>query len=174
MPRHPWMLVAAPTRSRLLLPVIAACLAASVALAWISADLNPAWYRVGILELELCWLTDGCQVLMAEWSSPEVALPGLYADYLYMAIYSATIGLACIQAAPLLSERWARLGVPLAWAQIVAASCDAIENVALIRLVGGATGPESAISFWFATAKFALIAIGLVYAAAGAVAHFRR
>jgi len=91
-----------------------------------------------------------------------------------MVVYSATLGLACIQARGPLSDRWGRLGEPLAWLLIGAALCDAVENMALIRLVSGATGPEAFVAFAFASVKFAIIAAGMAYVAAGAVAYLWR
>jgi len=166
------MYLSSEARSRLLIPMITVCLAATLFMGWIGEPLNMAWNRSGILELEFCWIAD-CVALMAEWPSPEIALPGLYADYGYLVVYSAVIGLACIQAGGVLSERWSPWGVPLAWLLVAAALCDAVENAALIRLVSGADGPEAAISFVCASVKFAFVGLGLVYSAAGAIAYMR-
>jgi len=140
---------------------------------WLGRPLDRGAPGTGILELEFCWWSDACEALIAGWTSPEVALPGLYGDYLYMVVYSATLSLACLQAGAQLPERWARLGEPVAWLPIVAALCDAVENVALIRLVGGAIGSDAAVAFGCASVKFALLAIGLTYSAAGALSYVR-
>lgn len=161
-------------RSRLLIPMIVGCLATMVWMGRLGAPLDVDWSGQGILALEFCWWGDRCGDLIASWPSPDAAWPSLYGDYLFMAAYGATVSLACIQAIPVVPRSLARFGEPLAWAAVVAALCDAVENVALIRLVGGATGPESAIAFGFASVKFALIAAGLAYALVGGVAWLRR
>ena len=173
MVAHPWLLLEPELRSRILYPCIALSLIAALFMGWMSAPLNPGPGRNGIIELEFCWLTD-CAALLAEWPSPEIALPGLYADFVFLVVYGGVISLACVAAMDHLSKPMARLGLPVAWLVIVAAMCDAVENVALIRLVGGASGPEAAVSFIFATVKFLLVGLGLIYSAAGAVMYLRR
>ncbi|NHZ86574.1 MAG: hypothetical protein GWP19_11965, partial [Planctomycetia bacterium] len=48
--------------------------------------------------------------------------------------------------------------------QFVAALFDAIENIALIKLLlGSQNGIYSSIAYYFASIKFAIIAIGIIY-----------
>jgi hypothetical protein len=169
---HPWTRLSPATRSRLLWPMIALCLLASAGMYWLGRPLDVTPGRSGIVDLELCWWGDRCGALIAGWPSPDAANPGLYTDYGFLILYSATIGLACLQAGPLLGG-FGRLAEPLAWAQVVAALCDAVENTALLAMIGGARGPEAAIAFGCAVVKFAWVIAGLLYAGAGAVAWLR-
>ncbi len=167
--RHPWTRVSPERRSHLLFPLMGLCGLATLWMGWLGQPIDVGLPGSGILALEFCWWDHRCADLMATWSHPSVALSGLYGDYLYMVVYAATLGLAVVQARPHLSARWARLGEPLAWCVMLAAGLDALENLALIRLVGGAVGPEAAVAFVCASIKFAILALGLGYAAAGAL-----
>ena len=67
------------------------------------------------------------------------------------------------------------VALPLAWAQWLAALCDAIENATLLLILErGAAEPWPLVAAGFAWVKFLLIALGLLYALAGLVARFRR
>ncbi len=58
----------------------------------------------------------------------------------------------------------------MAWAAPVAAALDAVENVALLRVLDGQTGqPWPGIAYGFASVKFALLALVVVYLIAGLV-----
>ena len=94
-------------------------------------------------------------------------------DYVFLLSYSTTIGLACVWTARFLHDRqWslARIGVPLAWVQWLAAVLDAIENYALITMLfGSVTSPWPQIAYWCAIIKFALVFLGMVYGIFGLV-----
>jgi hypothetical protein len=60
-------------------------------------------------------------------------------------------------------------GAPLAWGLLLAAALDAAENAALLTMLWGTVrAPWPQVSFWCAAIKFALVALGLIYAAYGA------
>ena len=64
------------------------------------------------------------------------------------------------------------LGLALAWGQWLAALLDALENVALLRMLRGPeTHPWPRVARWSAIPKFALVAAGALYAAVGACVH---
>src|SRR5207245_11764260 len=94
--------------------------------------------------------------IIGSWDEParEHALLGLGLDFLFLALYSTTIGLACVWAAGVLrTRRWplAAVGLSLAWGQWRAAALDAMENVALIILLLRATSdPWPRIAWWCA------------------------
>jgi hypothetical protein len=63
------------------------------------------------------------------------------------------------------------LGRPLAWAQAAAAACDAAENFALLSMLRDSpTNVAATIAWWCAAVKFAIVFLGLGYAALGLVA----
>ena len=145
------------------------------------APLTTAAAPQGIVSFELASTTAQAETIVASWDSDARlrASFGLGLDYLFMPLYSTTIGLACIWGADILRRRhWplASLGVPLAWGLWAAALCDAVENVALtVMLWHGVGAPWPTVSSICASIKFALIALGLVYAlyAAGAAVRER-
>jgi hypothetical protein len=103
-----------------------------------------------------------------QWAAFSLGL-----DFLYLVVYSTTISLACIWAANVLESHGALLasiGVWLAWGQWLAALLDAVENIALVRvLFNEGTDVSPQIAKWCATAKFTLIALGLLYGVVGLV-----
>ena len=133
----------------------------------------------GIVSYEMAGSVDGAQRILDSWD-PTARLYAAFSlglDYLYMPAYGIVIGLACAWAAELWCKRrrWLALaGVGLAWGLMVAALCDAVENVALVTmLLSGVRAPWPAVAFGCATVKFALIGAGLVYTLIGGVAWLR-
>ena len=139
----------------------------------VDAPLKTPTAPQGIVSYELAGSTAAAQNILDSWDQ----LAKLYAafslglDYLYMLCYGLVIGLACAWAARRLGARWhgvGVLGMVLAWGQAVAVLCDAIENIALLKMLpGGAAEPWPAVARWCAVVKFALVIAGLVYALAG-------
>lgn len=130
---------------------------------------------LGIVSYELVGTPAGAQAILDSWNPLARAYAGfsLGIDYVYMPCYALTIGLACGWAARRLrakSKALSILGLVFGWGVGVAALCDATENVALAKmLLGGVAAPWPAIARWCATAKFALIIAGLLYALAGLI-----
>lgn len=60
------------------------------------------------------------------------------------------------------------LGPALAGGQFLAAACDAVENTALLAVLGGRRGHLPALARAAATLKFSLVGIGAAYVALGA------
>ena len=85
----------------------------------------------------------------------------LYLDFPYLVLYGLFYAAACLVVAARAAERGMAapraLGAPArAGAALAAAACDAIENVALLRVLDGHTDqPWPGIAFTFASVKFA-------------------
>ena len=141
------------------------------------APLNTASAPYGVVSYELAGSTARAQAILASWDQKAqlIAAFGLGLDYLFMLAYSTTIGLGCIWAGEVLQgHKWplARLGVALAWLLGLAASLDAVENMALMILIlGNLASPWPELARWCATGKFTLIFAGLVYAFLGLAVH---
>jgi hypothetical protein len=143
--QHP--LLAFPEGSRLpsflLLLIVSAIL-----LLIISVPLRPSFSPKDILRLELAGSVERARTLVDRWGRRGVqkATYGVYLDYLFLVVYSTTIGLACVSLA---DASWppasslASIGVMLAWGLWAAALLDAIENVALLKILQG-----SAATYW--------------------------
>ena len=130
---------------------------------------------LGIISYELAGTVEEAQAILDSWDS-SAQLHAAFAlgfDYVFMLAYSTTIGLACVMAAGALRSRdWplAGVGAGLAWGQWLAASLDAVENIALTAMLFGAVAsPWPQVAYWCALVKFALVFLGLVYAFYGGV-----
>jgi hypothetical protein len=129
---------------------------------------------VGIIEFELARTSDQASEYYGELgdSGRDAARESLYLDYPYLILYGLFWAAACVVVAARAAERGmprlARWGRPLAWGALVGAACDAVENVALLRVLDGHTDqPWPGIAFTFATAKFLLLAAVTLYVVVG-------
>ena len=162
----------------------------AVSIAWmgllnaLGAPLANATAPLGIVSFELAGDLDTARGMLASWQEPgrlRAAL-SLGLDFVFLVAYSISIALGCVVVARRLaasSAFGAALGPPLAYAQFGAAGLDALENLALIRLLlGSEQALWAPLAFACAVPKFAIVAAGLLYVASGfavsAVANARR
>jgi hypothetical protein len=136
---------------------------------------------VGIIDLELARTSQKASEYYAKLGEKgrDAARESLYLDYPYMILYGLFYASACVVVAARAAERGmsrlAGVGRPLAWGALAAAACDAVENIALLRVADGHTGqPWPGIAFAFASAKFLLLIAASLYAIAGFLATLRR
>jgi hypothetical protein len=161
--------------------IVFGLLAASLAVGALALPALDDMGDVGIIEFELARTSEKASEYYGELgeSGRDAARESLYLDYPYLILYGLFYAAACLVVAARAAERGmdrlARLGRPLAWGALAAAACDAIENVALLRVLDGHTDqPWPGIAFTFASAKFLLIAAALVYAIVGFLLTLRR
>jgi hypothetical protein len=163
-----------PTRRRALAATFFASVGVSVLLAVVGAPLTTPVVSGGIVTFEFAGAAAEARRIMAAWGAAGVdaAWTQTWLDFLYLATYGPSLALACGLAAGVWARRgvgYGRLGVLLSWGALAAAAFDAVENVALLLLLGGAVSDAAAGVAWAAaSAKFALIIAGLVYALFGA------
>ena len=136
---------------------------------------------VGIIEFELARTSEKASEHYGELgeSGRDAARESLYLDFPYLVLYGLFYAAACVVVAARAAERGmaklARWGRPLAIAALAAAACDAVENVALLRVLDGHTDqPWPGIAFTFATAKFVLAGAAVLYAVIGFLLTLRR
>jgi len=128
----------------------------------------------GIVGLELAGSAEraGLILLSWGWEGRTVAAFGLGLDMLFAVAYAATLALAC-EAVALTREggfRY-RLGIWLAWGVLGAGILDLVENTALAQmLLGGHLSPWALVATLCAVPKFLLVALALLFVAAGALA----
>jgi hypothetical protein len=135
----------------------------------IGAPLATGVAPAGIVSFEFAGNAARAESIMASWDGQArlYAALSLGLDYLYMVAYATAISLACIR----VGKAWRRrassvawLGLLLAAGQWVAAVLDAVENVALLRLLFGyEAGVWPTVAWWCATVKFVLVGAGLLY-----------
>lgn len=122
----------------------------------------------GIVGFELAGTQERAKEILAAWgeSGRSDAKLSLWLDYLYLAAYGAFgwLGLRAI-ADDAGRRRWAgqeRLTRLASTGMLGAALCDAIENAALLLVLGGHGGTVTPrVAMTFALAKFALVALAL-------------
>ena len=101
----------------------------------------------------------------------------VYLDFPMLVLYAAALSAACIviaaRAADRGRERMAAAGKTIAWLAPAAAACDALENIAILVVLGDHTGqPWPVILFTFVCVKFTLLAVVIVYLVIGLVRTF--
>lgn len=133
---------------------------------------------VDILEFELMRTSVRASQLLAYLGADGIAAARqqLYLDFGLLILYAVVLVAACTMlAARPGADTWVgKLGHAVARLAVVAAACDAIENVALLVVLAGETDqPWPGIASTFATVKFALLAIVLTYLVVGFLATWR-
>ena len=126
----------------------------------------------GIVDLELAGTEQRARTVLAAWDSAAKrrAVLAVRLDFLFLLVYSTAISVACMLAAGRLAHKpqMARAGRALAWLQWGAGLLDAIENTALLQILHGRIQqPWPEIARACALPKFALVALGLLYALYG-------
>ncbi|MCP4338458.1 MAG: transposase [Desulfobulbaceae bacterium] len=127
----------------------------------------------GIISYELAKTLSVAQRILSSWSQDAKihAALSLGIDYLFLSVYTLFIGLACVQLGRRFRLRLPKMemvGFMLAWGQIPAALCDAVENLALFRLLSGSTHEMWPLTAWCcAVIKFTLVGMGWLYILCG-------
>ena len=127
----------------------------------------------GIVSFELAKDINTSISIVSSWDLNAKINAGLSLgiDFLYLFIYSIFFATSCFLISQIYFNKnnWMyKTGLILTKLQFVAAFFDAIENIALIKLlIGSNNGIYSSIAFYFASIKFLIIAIGIVYIIVG-------
>ena len=122
----------------------------------------------GIIALELAPLETYTNYIVGGWSDAgmKAAVRLQQQDDPWIPIYTATLALGCCLAGT--RKRWM-------YGSILAGICDLIENRAINRMLAGETvQPWPAISSTFATIKFVLIFVAVIYTLRGFYLFVRR
>ncbi len=122
----------------------------------------------GIISFELAKDIDKSISIIASWDINAKINAGLSLgiDFLFLVVYSIFFATACyLIAQKFINKNWMyKTGLLFAKLQFVAALFDAIENIALIKLLLGSNNSLfPSIAYYFASIKFAIIAIGIIY-----------
>jgi hypothetical protein len=133
----------------------------------------------GIVSLELAGDVQKARAILASWGDEgwRRAVSGVRLDFLFLLCYSTVIAAACVWGpSPFRGRRGGELAAILAWGQWTAAFLDALENIALLKMLLGETvrQPWPRIALGCAVPKFVLVGAGLAYAAVGAVVWFMK
>ena len=166
------LLVKGPRRAVVVLGLLVATLAVGALALPALGDMSDR--GVGIIQFELARTSEKASEYYGELGNKgrDAARESLYLDYPYLVLYALFYAAACVAVGARAAERGmarlAGLGQPLAIGALVAAACDAVENVALLQVLNGHTDqPWPAIAFTFASFKFLLLIAASLYAIVG-------
>jgi len=172
------------TRKPLFLALLIWSLVLFAVMQVLNAPLKTSAAPAGIVSFELAGTVEKARLILSSWdehynpilgySVVEFFIPPLYAafglgfDYLFMPSYALAIALGVLLAAGRHRGWFASFGAWLGWGALVAALCDAVENIALFKLLlNNLVYPWPQAAAVSATIKFALILLGILYALIG-------
>jgi uncharacterized membrane protein YeiB len=173
--RHPFESVPAHNYKLIFVPLLVLTLATLAVFRLLGDPLQTDAAPQGIVSFEFAGDVATAQSILDSWDTQAQAHAGfnLGFDFVFLALYSNTIGLACVWVGRAFRERrrsLATVGRWLAWGQWLAALLDSVENVALlVLLLGTPAAPWPQIARWCALPKFGLILVGLVYVVLGLI-----
>jgi hypothetical protein len=127
----------------------------------------------GMVPFELTGGQHRADEILAEWGDEgqDAAREQLWIDFGFMAAYGAFLTLALAAVRDMARSRnWRRLaaigGVVVSFGAL-AAGFDALENICLLLTLGGHGAAFPLLATIFATCKFTLVIIAILYIAAG-------
>ncbi len=142
----------------------------------VGAPLKNIIAPAGIVTYELAGDLNQTQQILNSWDQPTklYAALSLGIDYLFLVVYSIFLALLIFKISQFLSgsDGWfSKIGISLTWAQFLAAGFDVLENCALIFLLFGSTNKiYPPLAFYFASLKFLLVFLGIIYILIGLTA----
>ena len=132
----------------------------SIWLGAIGAPLETDAAPQGIISFELARTAEGAHAVLESWDARarEAAMLLQGVDFLYLLVYPAWFSLATIRLARRLGPTLSRIGRGFAWAVLLAAPLDVVENFALLDQLASGPSQASAVLAWAcAVPKFALV-----------------
>ncbi|MDH3213309.1 MAG: hypothetical protein OEM05_12560 [Myxococcales bacterium] len=170
---HPFAWLSPPAQRRAFAVVAPLTVAVMVALDAIGRPLVTDASPLGIVSFEFAGDFATATRMLESWGEAGRVRAGLSLglDYLFLVLYASAIALGCRLVARRLAPPGTvvhRAGTGLAWGQVGAATLDAVENFALIRLLMGSDAALwPSLAWWCAALKFALVIAGLTYVLLG-------
>jgi len=126
--------------------------------------------QYGVVTLEVPWTTAKAQSLRDDLGKEgiEVAREQIRLDFVFLILYPLALSLATALIAHKLGAQMLLYGALVSWAILLAAPLDAIENIAILKMLGGQTGaPWPQLSTICAALKFTLVFGALFYVVVG-------
>ncbi|GAB4501603.1 MAG: hypothetical protein Fur0035_11460 [Anaerolineales bacterium] len=168
---HPLKFIPAPRRKALFWLFFALTLIILGVFQGLDARLKTRAAPAGIISFEFARNAHEASQIISSWGFPARlhAAFGLGLDYLFMPVYALALGLAILlNSRPAQAGAWQKLGNWLGWGVLLAAACDALENVGLyLALNGYGSNTSVAIVYALVNTKFALLLLGLLYSLIG-------
>lgn len=133
----------------------------------------------GIVPFELTGGEDRAQEILAEWGEEgrSAARQSLWIDFAYLLAYGTFLTLALAATRDLARERgWQRLawfGQRIVLFGALSAGFDALENIFLLITLDNPDSAFPLLATVFASCKFVLLAVAIVYLLVGLTMRFR-
>jgi hypothetical protein len=122
---------------------------------------------LGIVSLELAPTPEKAAIVLDHWKETgnrSIANRNIWLDFLFIPFYMLLFYTLCGSISVRMKGFGAKLGVLLAFGALVAGLFDVLENILmLLSLSGNLSTVTTALTAFFATAKFLLIALCLLY-----------
>lgn len=148
-------------------PFLGWCVSAigALALFWVESRHDPV---PSVVRLELAWRTSSAQNILQQWGAhqSEIARTSIRLDYWFIIFYFCAIAGLCLFGArrvPGSRHPRSRLGLAMASGVGMAAIFDAMENSGMSRMLDSGSGHLAPVVSTFATIKFVLVGLGLLY-----------
>ncbi len=167
---HPLFFIPRTVQKKIFFALLALTLGLFGVFRFLDAPLRTPAAPSGIVSFELAGTTAKAESIIQSWDARAqlFAAFGLGLDYLFMPTYALTISLGVLMALRKQTGWFAKLGAYVGWGALLAALFDAVENVALWRLLSDMATPFCPrVAALAATIKFSLILFGLGYALLG-------
>ena len=120
----------------------------------------------GIVDLELAGTPDRVTAILNAWGPGLIkrAVVNTRIDFIFLTCYGLFLFGVVQATARWFAGRWAKAGIWLSRAMIIAALFDAIENILMLKMLNGSLGKELVAStYMFASVKFLLLLVGITY-----------
>ena len=172
--RGPFATRSPATRRRILWLAGAAALAIWIFLFIVDQEIKDSG-GPGIVPFEVAGTEDEAEDILEEWGEDgqDDARVSVVVDFGYLIAYSIFLAVACTIASERFErrgmERFAGVGPLLGWAMFAAGAFDAIENVAMLRVLDDHIATWPGVALYAAIPKFSLAGLGLAYVIAGAI-----
>jgi hypothetical protein len=156
------------TNIRIYLTLLAGTLLIQLLLRYQGRDLtNATSSPLGIVSLELAPTKEKAMVVLDHWNQNKLGMEAkknIWLDFLFIPFYMLLFYTLCGSISVRLKGFGAKLGVLLAFGALIAGLFDVFENgLMLFSLSGSVTPVTTALTAFFASAKFILLALCLVY-----------
>lgn len=167
---HPLDFIPASARKKTFFALLALTLGLVGVFRLLDAPLRNPVSPSGIVSFELAGTMERADAIIQSWDARAqlFAAFGLGFDYLFLIVYGITISLGVLMAGEKHGRKFVKVGNYLGWGVLFAALLDALENLALWRLLSGWAQPHcplvAAIS---AKIKFSLLLLGLGFSLFG-------
>jgi hypothetical protein len=128
-----------------------------------------------IVAFELAGSVETVQVIISTWSPEQLTKvkAGIYLDFGFILVYCSAFLFACRAASNYSGVQFfIKTSQQLGWIVWLAGLCDAIENLAMLRTLSEISQTSVSIAFYFATIKFGILLIALIFVLISLVTGF--